>query len=124
MERELHSSGATRCLSQGTQAASGRVAYLSASEEAQRLLCFLVRSSKFLKSHPTVSICVNHLLQESTENERAYYISSSDVHVLAILFGICHLDGRFISHFVISARRDLGMRSVLDTVMRMRHLIR
>lgn len=98
-------------------------AYLSASEKTPSLIFFLVQSSTFLKSHSTVSICVYHLLQESTGNERAYYVSGSDVLVLAILFGICHLDGRFISHFVSSVRRELGMRSILDKVMRMRHLL-
>ena len=92
------------------------VAHLRASKEAQSLIFFLVQGSKFLKSHSVVSICVYHLLQESTENERAYYISGSDVLVLAILFGICHLDGRFISHFVSSVRRELGMRALLDKV--------
>lgn len=81
-------------------------AYLSTSEKIQSLILFLMQSSKFLKSCPAVSICVYHLLQESTENERAYYISSSDVLALAILFGICHLDWIFVSHFVILSGRN------------------
>lgn len=85
------------------------------------LILFLVQSSKFLKTYPAVSICVYYLVPESTENERAYYISSSDVLVLAILFWICHLDWRFISHCVSSVSKELSMSSVLDEVPRMRH---
>lgn len=103
---------------QACQLLCDSVAYLSNWEEAQSLIFFLMQSSKFLKSHSAVSICVYHLLQESTENERAYYISGSDVLGLALLFGICHLDGRFISHSVRSFRR-----APLDKVRRTRHLM-
>lgn len=86
------------------------------------LILFLVQSSKFLKSCSTVSGCVHHLLQESTENERAYCISRSDVLVLATLFWIRHLDWRFISHLVSYVSERVGMKPILNKMMRMRHL--
>lgn len=65
-------------------------------------------------------MCVPPFIRE--QREKAYYISSSDVLVLAILFGICHLDGRFISHLVSSVSKELDLRPISDEVMRMRYL--
>lgn len=58
-----------------------------------------------------VSRCAYHHFQACSEIGRADCISLSDVLALAILFGICHLHWRFISHIVSPNRKEPGDKS-------------